>query len=132
MKTHPKPLRMTHTSGLKLSGRSVNYAFVIQPNPETKSALGETIHGEPKEVQAGSQTMRAPLRVCPVIISIGTKPPFSEGTTAHVWLAVRVAAGLTKLGQLLPLDQTRRGIPTLAAHGHELRLYPRERERIRI
>ena len=32
------------------------------------------------------------------------------------------AAGLTKLGQLLPQDQARPTIPTLAAHGHELHL----------
>ena len=79
---------MTHTSGLKMGGRVVNYAFVIQPDPKMKSARRETLHGEPKEAQADSQTVHAPLRMCPITISIGTKPPFSEGATGDVWLAI--------------------------------------------
>ena len=113
---------MTHKSGLKMSGKMVDYAFVTQPDPEMKSAIREIIHGEPKEAQAVNQTMHAPLRMCPIAISVGTKPPFSEGETADVQLAIWAAAGLTKLGQCLSQDQTISTIPTLAAHGYELHL----------
>lgn len=66
--------------------------------------------------------MRAPLRICPIAISGETKPLFSGGDTADVQLAIWVGAGLTKLHQLLPPDQTISKIPTLAAHRHELHL----------
>ncbi len=113
---------MTDTSGLKMSGKMVDYAFVTQPDPEMKSAIRETLHGESKEAQAVNQTMHAPLRMCLIAISVGTKPPFSEGETAHVQSAIWAAAGLTKLGQFLSQDQTISTLPTLASHGHELYL----------
>ena len=87
-----------------------------------KSAIRETLRGELKQAQSVNQTMHAPLQMCPIAISIEIKPPFSEGEIADGRLAIWEGAGLTKLGQLLPLDQTIPTIPTLAAHGHELHL----------
>lgn len=64
--------------------------------------------------------MYKPLRMRAIVTRVGAKSTFRGGETPDVQFAILMAAGLTKLGRLLPPDQTIPMIPTLAAHGHEL------------
>ena len=113
---------MTHASGMKMGGKMVDFAFFIRPDKDMEKNIRCTLRGELKEAQSVNQTMHAPLRMRPIVISVETKLPFSGGETADVQSAIWTGAGFTRTRQILPETEEIPTMPTLLAYGHDLYL----------
>lgn len=113
---------MTHASGMEMGDKMVDFAIFIWPDEDTEESIRNTLLGELKEAQSVNQTMHAPLRMCPIVISVETELPFSGGETADVQSAIWTGAGLTRTRQMLPETEEIPTMPTLLAHGHDLHL----------
>lgn len=90
--------------------------------PDALKDIRNTLHSDMQEAQSVNQTMFELLRTCPIVLSIETKLPFSEGETADVQLATWTGAGLTRLRQMLSPSEPIPTIPTLSMYGHDLYL----------
>lgn len=113
---------MTHASGMKMGSKMVDFAIYIKPNENVEDDIVKTLCTGMKEAQSVNQTMYAPLRMCPIVLSIETKLPWSGGETADVQLATWAGAGLARIRQMLPPSEPIPTIPTLSVHGHHMEL----------
>ena len=100
----------------------VDFAIFIRPDKDMEKNIRYALRGELKEAQSVNQTMHAPLRMCPIVISVETKLPFSGGETADVQSATWTGAGFTRTRQILPETEEIPTMPTLLAYGHDLYL----------
>ena len=104
----------------------VDYAVCMQPDAQLETDLQARLRSLAPRIQSINQTVYAPLRAKPIVISIETKLPHSGGAKADVQLATWSGAGLRRTRELLDLRGGSRHqiptIPTLSIHGHDLHM----------
>ncbi|EKG09469.1 hypothetical protein MPH_13489, partial [Macrophomina phaseolina MS6] len=104
-----------HVSGGALEGKMVDYAMYLEPSPAMRERIREMLHSharmEPSTGVSSSinQTVYAPLRHRPIAVSIETKTPDGNESSAKAQLAVWAAAQLEHMRRLSP----RMHLPTL-------------------